>query len=115
MGGGRQGGRVAILSGMGQVSLTQKVMPKQTRQASDGLSHRGIWGEGFRQQEQQCQGPEAGMCLAGLRHDTLNKTEIHSRIPTCPTIFCDSFRENLFPWTFVSSTAKRGGKGLGIK
>ena len=48
-----------------------------------------------------------------MRHDTLREKAIHSQMPTCPTIFCDSFGGTPFPWAFVSSTAKGGERHLG--
>lgn len=42
--GARQGGRVAILHGMGQVNHTEKVLSEQTQEASDGVSQAGVWG-----------------------------------------------------------------------
>lgn len=39
---GPRAGKVAILNGIGQVSLTRKVMSEQTQEASDGASHAGV-------------------------------------------------------------------------
>lgn len=42
--GARQGGRVSILHGMGQVNHSEKVLSEQTEEASDGVTHAGVWG-----------------------------------------------------------------------
>lgn len=90
-------------------------MSNQTQEATDGVSHRGIWGKRVSDSRKSSTKALRWNVFGGLRQDTLNEKEIHSQIPTCPTLFCNSLRESPFPWIFVSSAAKREEKSLGTK
>lgn len=107
--GARQGGRVSILHGMGQVNHSEKVLSEQTEEASDGVTHAGVWGRSVsgRGNTQEC-----AWCAWGITKCKGNAVMDTS----CPTIFCDSFwKKLLFPWAFVSSMAGQGRKMSGYK